>query len=77
MNRPERDAEERGHEPGRVTRSRDDRWLLGVCGGLATHFGVSPLIVRLLFMLSAVVTMGLAVIAYLILGAVIPEDDAG
>jgi phage shock protein PspC (stress-responsive transcriptional regulator) len=48
---------------------------MGVCGGLAAHFGVRAWIVRLLTVLSAVVTMGLAVIAYLILGAVIPEED--
>ena len=36
------------HEPKRrLTRSRDDRVLAGVCGGLGRHLGVDPIILRI------------------------------
>jgi phage shock protein C len=34
-------------EPRPVRRSRDDRMLAGVCGGLAKYFGVDPVVVRI------------------------------
>jgi len=36
----------------RLTRPRDDRWIAGVCAGLGRRFGISPGVVRLLFVLS-------------------------
>ena len=38
--------------PRRLTRPRDNRWIAGVCAGLARRFGLSPDVVRLLFVLS-------------------------
>ena len=35
------------HEPKRLYRSRDDRMIGGVCGGLGRHFGIDPVIVRI------------------------------
>ncbi|HWG99204.1 MAG TPA: PspC domain-containing protein, partial [Pilimelia sp.] len=35
-----------------LARSRDNRWIAGVCAGLARRFGLSPGLVRLLFVLS-------------------------
>lgn len=35
-------------EPKRLYRSRKDRVIAGVCGGLAEYFGIDPLIVRLI-----------------------------
>ena len=32
----------------KLRRSRDNRWIAGVCGGLAEYFGVSPKIVRII-----------------------------
>lgn len=34
-------------EPRRLYRSRKDRVIAGVCGGLAEYFGIDPLIIRL------------------------------
>ncbi|MEA2290587.1 MAG: hypothetical protein QOD55_2584 [Solirubrobacteraceae bacterium] len=33
-------------EPRRLHRSPDDRMIGGVCGGLAQHLGIDPLVVR-------------------------------
>jgi phage shock protein PspC (stress-responsive transcriptional regulator) len=56
---------ERGHSPG-LALSADDRVWLGVCGGLAAHFGLSSTLVRSLTVLFGI-TGPLAVVAYLVL----------
>ncbi|HVU12461.1 MAG TPA: PspC domain-containing protein [Phototrophicaceae bacterium] len=56
----------------RLYRSRTDRMLAGVCGGLGEYFGVDPTIVRLLVVLLALAG-GPGVILYIILALIIPE----
>ncbi len=58
-----------------LPRSRDDRWFLGVCGGFAAHFRTPGWLVRALWVLSVPVTLGLTVIAYLVLAAILPAAD--
>jgi phage shock protein C len=41
--------------PKKLYRSKKDRWISGVCGGLAEYFNVDPIIVRLLFIIFAAV----------------------
>ena len=35
--------------PKKLYRSRNDRWLAGVCGGLGEYFNIDPILVRLAF----------------------------
>ncbi len=56
----------------RLYRSRTDRMLAGVCGGLGEYFGVDPTIVRLLMVLLALAG-GPGLILYIILALIIPE----
>ena len=55
----------------RLQRSRDDKIIGGVCGGLADYFQVDPTLVRAIFV---VVTLfgGMGGILYLVLWAVTP-----
>lgn len=55
-------------------RSRSDRKIAGVCGGLAQYFGWDPLLVRVLFVAAAFVTLGGALIAYILLWALADEQ---
>ncbi len=57
----------------RLSRPRDDRWIAGVCAGLARRFGLSPGIVRLLFVLSCLLP-GPQVLIYLILWVMLPSE---
>lgn len=57
----------------KLYRSRTDRKIAGVCGGLGEYFGIDPTLVRLLFVLG-LIFMGGAILAYLILAIVIPEE---
>jgi phage shock protein PspC (stress-responsive transcriptional regulator) len=57
----------------RLTRPRDDRRIAGVCAGLARRFGLSPGIVRLLFVLSCLLP-GPQVLLYIVLWALMPSE---
>jgi phage shock protein C len=55
----------------KLYRSRQDRLLFGVCGGLGEYFSVDPTVVRLLFVLAALIG-GHGLLAYLIIALVVP-----
>lgn len=57
----------------RVYRSRSDRVVGGVCGGLGRYFGVDPVLLRVAAVALAL-SGGLGLLAYLIAWAVIPEN---
>lgn len=57
----------------KLYRSRIDRKIVGVCGGLGEYFGIDPTLVRLLFVLGLIFVGG-TLLAYLILAIVIPEE---
>ncbi|WP_213454146.1 PspC domain-containing protein [Rhizomonospora bruguierae] len=57
----------------RLSRPRENRWVAGVCAGLARRLGWSPGLVRLLFLLSLLLP-GTQVIIYLALWIVMPSD---
>lgn len=57
----------------RLTRSREDKMLGGVCGGLGRYFGVDPTWVRIAFVVS-ILLPGPQVLLYLLLWLVIPQD---
>ncbi len=57
----------------RLYRSRTERVLGGVCGGIAEYFGVDPTLVRLLALV-LILAGGAGIIAYIIAWIVIPEE---
>jgi phage shock protein C len=59
-------------EPKRMYRSKQDRQIAGVCGGLAEYFNIDSTIVRLVFVLFALMG-GPGLLIYIILAVVIPE----
>jgi phage shock protein PspC (stress-responsive transcriptional regulator) len=59
---------------GRLLRSKDDRMLAGVAGGLAEHFNVDSTLVRVGFVIAVLFT-GVAVLAYLVLAVALPQND--
>ena len=56
----------------KLYRSKTERKLAGVCGGLAAYFGIDVTIMRLVAVLVALFSIG--VLAYLIAALVIPEN---
>ena len=57
----------------RLYRSRQDRFLGGVCGGLATYLDVDPTVVRLIAV-ATILLPGPSIIAYLIAWVIVPEE---
>ena len=58
----------------RLHRSRTDKKLFGVCGGLGNHFSIDPTIVRLLFVVAAIASFGVAILAYIAMAILVPEE---
>lgn len=56
----------------KLYRSRNDKMISGVCGGLAEYFDIDSTIVRLLAVIS-IFTGGVGILAYIIAIIVIPE----
>ncbi len=58
----------------RLERTRD-KIIGGVCGGIAKYFGWDPAIVRLLYVILSIASIGFpGVLVYLILWIVMPEE---
>lgn len=65
----------RGPPPGRRWfRSRHDRRIAGVAGGLAAFLDASPATLRWLFALSLVPTIGISGVGYLLLWLLLPAE---
>jgi phage shock protein C len=58
----------------RIYRSRDDRMIAGVAGGLANYFDIDPTIVRLLWIAGLLTTGPVAFFIYLLCAMVIPRE---
>ena len=57
----------------RLFRSRKDKMIAGVCGGIAAYFKIDPTIVRIIVVLLAISSPQMFLIAYIIGAVVIPE----
>ena len=53
----------------KLTRSRQ-----GVCGGLAAFFGIDATLIRLIWALGTLFSVGLGLVAYLVAALIIPEE---
>jgi phage shock protein PspC (stress-responsive transcriptional regulator) len=61
----------------KLTRSVGDKMIAGVCGGLAKYFNIDSSIVRILWVVAAVVaTPVLGVLLYIVMIIVVPEETA-
>ena len=57
----------------KLYRSRTEKMLAGVCGGLAKYFNVDPLLMRGLFVLLGLIN-GSGVLLYIILWVIVPRE---
>lgn len=59
-------------------RSRSNRMIAGVCGGIAEWLGWSPTAVRVAYVIISILSVGFpGTIAYVILWIVMPEEPYG
>jgi len=66
-------AESDQRDPKRLYRSRTNRRLCGVCGGIGEYFNIDPVIIRLLWILVTLAGGG-GIIAYIIACLIVPEE---
>ena len=70
---PVNDSANESRRQKKLYRNPDDKMLSGLTSGLACYFDKDPLLFRLLMVILAFLTQGLAVIAYLIVWLIVPE----
>lgn len=58
----------------RLFKSRTNRKLAGVCGGLADYIGMDPTIVRILFIVFTFIGSGSPILAYIVLSMILPKE---
>ncbi|HTO95159.1 MAG TPA: PspC domain-containing protein, partial [Bacteroidota bacterium] len=58
----------------RLYKSRTERKLFGVCGGIAEYFDADPTMVRLLFIIAAFASFGFMMLLYIIMAIVTPRE---
>lgn len=60
-------------EPKRLYKSKENRVLCGVCGGIGEYFNIDPVIVRLLLVVLCCAGGG-GIVGYIIAAIIIPEQ---
>ncbi len=60
-------------EPRRLTRTRHDKVLSGVCGGFAAYAGIDANLVRIALVAATVLGFGTPVLVYLAAWLLLPE----
>ena len=58
-----------------LRRSREERLVFGVCGGIGKAIGLDANLVRLFWVASAIGSVGIGVLVYVLIGWLLPEDE--
>lgn len=58
----------------RLYRSKKERMLGGVCGGLGEHLDVDPTVIRLVWAVITLLSLGTGLLIYLVAWILIPEE---
>ena len=62
------------HFEGRLSRSRDDVKIAGVCAGFARYLGVDVTLVRILWVILTIFSIGIGLIVYITCWIVMPRE---
>jgi len=61
---------------GPLRRSRSNRIIAGVVGGLAKYFGIDPTLARVLYVVGSIISVAFpGILVYVLLWAIIPQGD--
>jgi phage shock protein C len=56
----------------KLARSRDDKWVGGVCGGIAAYTGLDANLIRILVAVGTVLGFGSLILAYIVAWILMP-----
>lgn len=62
-------------ESKKLYRSRTNRMLCGVCGGLGEFFGIDPTVVRLLVAVLMISSFPISMLLYFVAAFIVPEAE--
>lgn len=57
-----------------LTRTQDDKWIGGVCGGIGRYLDVDPNLIRLATVVLTVLGFGSVIIAYIVAWILMPKS---
>jgi phage shock protein C len=58
-------------------RPKKNRILGGVCAGIGEHLDVDPTVIRLIWAVVSVLSIGTGILIYILAWIIIPEEDTG
>jgi phage shock protein C len=71
----EKKAEEKKPQVKRLYRSKTDKVIWGICGGLANYFALDPVLIRVIAVVLLIICVFFpTLVAYIILRFVVPEE---
>ncbi len=59
----------------RLTRSKKNRIIAGVCGGIGEYLDIDPTVIRVIWAILTVASYGTGLLAYLLAWVIIPEAE--
>ena len=60
----------------KLMRSRKNKMIAGVCGGIAEYFNMDPTLVRIIYVLVSIFSIAFpGILVYIILWLIIPESE--
>ena len=63
-------------ETKKLSRSRTDKMLTGVCGGWATYLGIDANVLRIGMVAAVFLSVGIAIPVYIAAAILTPEEDS-
>ena len=57
----------------KLFRSRKNRMIAGVCGGIGEYLEIDPTVIRLIWVLLVFLSFGAAILAYIVAWIIVPE----
>lgn len=63
------------NNPKKLYRSKSNKVIAGVCGGIGTYFNIDPVIVRLLVILATIFSGGIIILTYILAIIIIPKEN--
>ena len=59
----------------KLKKSAENKMVSGVCAGFGEYFGIDPTLVRIVYAVFLVCSLGTAILIYILLAIIIPLDD--
>ena len=58
----------------KLMRSRVNKMICGVCGGVGAYFNIDPTLIRLIWAIASVCSFGTGLLIYIITAVIMPEE---